>query len=228
MGRWWGHATCGGSASRVRPTHSVCGSTGLAPTTARNGRYCEPDSFLLSLNQPRRKPRGGSRARPAREPGRNVPHESRENSRVHHSVNGHLGHTHDRGDLCHGQEPDLFERRLAPVHLPTPSFPGREHCLPFFPTTAPGRATPVRSSSRHHVGVSCFTTDTSVFRVEPSSSKRKTIRRLGWGLGSKKVRMMFSGGYKWSDLIKQDPREPVRNHAEGHSPRSCNHRPKAL
>src|SRR5699024_6862345 len=49
-----------------------------------------------------------------------------ENSRVHHSVNGHLGHTHDRGDLCHGQEPDLFERRLAPVHLPTPSFPGPE------------------------------------------------------------------------------------------------------
>src|SRR5699024_6796205 len=98
----------------------------------------------------------------------------------------------------------------------------------FFPTTAPGRATPVRSSSRHHVGVSCFTTDTSVFRVEPGSSKRKTIRRLTWGLGSKKVRMMFSGGYKWPDLIKQDPREPVRNHAEGHSPRSCNHRPKAL
>src|SRR5699024_7690243 len=111
---------------------------------------------------------------------------------------------------------------------PTPSFPGREHCLPFFPTTAPGRATPVRSSSRHHVGVSCFTTDTSVFRVEPGSSKRTTIRRLTLGLASKKVRMMLSGEYKSPDVIKQDPREPVRNHAEWHRPRSCNHRPMAL
>src|SRR5699024_5067474 len=92
------------------------------------------------------------------------------NSRVHHSVNGHLGRTQARGALCHGQDPDLFERRPAPAHLPTPSFPGREHCLPSFPTTAPGRAPPVRSSSRHHVGASCFTTDTSVFRVEPGSS----------------------------------------------------------